>query len=222
MGLFSSISKGFSGILGSPTDLLGDLTGANAAADAASQAAALQAGLSREAIAEQRRQFDSLQALLAPFVKTGTSALGGQADLLGLNGSGSQQSAIAAIQGSPQFASLLASGENAILQNASATGGIRGGNTQRALMEFSPNLLSQLIEQQYSRLGGLTSIGQNSAAQTGNAGMQTGTTIAKLLGQQGAAEAGGILAQGGLQRQIFSDALNLGMTAATAGRKAFF
>lgn len=218
MGLFSSISKGFSGILGSPTDLLGDLTGANAAADAASQAAALQAGLSREAIAEQRRQFDSLQALLAPFVKTGTSALGGQADLLGLNGSGSQQSAIAAIQGSPQFASLLASGENAILQNASATGGLRGGNTQRALMEFSPNLLSQLIEQQYSRLGGLTSIGQNSAAQTGSAGIQTGTNVASLLGQQGAAQAGGILAQGGLQRQIFSDALNLGSTAA----KAFF
>lgn len=216
MGLFSSIAKGFTA-KGS-LSLLGDITGANAAADAASEAAALQAGLSREAIAEQRRQFDSLQALLAPFVKTGTSALGGQADLLGLNGSGSQQSAIAAIQGSPQFASLLASGENAILQNASATGGLRGGNTQRALMEFSPNLLSQLIEQQYSRLGGLTSIGQNSAAQTGSAGIQTGANVASLLGQQGAAQAGGILAQGGLQRQIFSDALNLGSTAA----KAFF
>lgn len=218
MGLFSSISKGFSGVLGSPTKLLGDLTGANAAADAASQAAALQAGLSREGIAEQRRQFDALQALLAPFVKTGTSALGGQADILGLNGDAAQNSAIASIQSSPQFSTLLKSGENAILQNASATGGLRGGNTQRALMEYSPTLLSQLIEQQYSRLGGLTSLGQNSAAQTGNAGMQTGANIANLLQQQGAAQAGGILAQGGLQRQIFSDALNLGSTAA----KAFF
>jgi len=218
VGLFSSISKGFSGVLGSPTKLLGDLTGANAAADAASQAAALQAGLSREGIAEQRRQFDALQALLAPFVKTGTSALGGQADILGLNGDAAQNSAIASIQSSPQFSTLLKSGENAILQNASATGGLRGGNTQRALMEYSPTLLSQLIEQQYSRLGGLTSLGQNSAAQTGNAGMQTGANIANLLQQQGAAQAGGILAQGGLQRQIFSDALNLGSTAA----KAFF
>lgn len=174
--------------------------------------------MSREGIAEQRRQFDALQALLAPFVKTGTSALGGQADILGLNGADAQGSAISAIQGSPQFSTLLKSGENAILQNASATGGLRGGNTQRALMEYSPNLLAQLIEQQYSRLGGLTSIGQNSAAQTGNAGMQTGVNIANLLGQQGAAQAGGILAQGGLQRQIFSDALNLGSTAA----KAFF
>lgn len=218
MGLFSSISKGFTGILGSPQKVLGDITGANAAADAASQASALQAGLSREGIAEQRRQFDALQSLLAPFVKTGTSALGGQADILGLNGADAQGSAIAAIQGSPQFSTLLQAGENSILQNASATGGLRGGNTQRALMEYSPNLLSQLIEQQYSRLGGLTSLGQNSAAQTGNAGMQTGANIANLLQQQGAAQAGGILAQGGLQRQIFSDALNLGTTAA----KAFF
>lgn len=196
----------------------GDITGANQAADAASEAAALQAGLSREGIAEQRRQFDALKALLAPFVKTGTSALGGQADILGLNGDAAQNSAIASIQSSPQFSTLLKSGENAILQNASATGGLRGGNTQRALMEYSPSLLSKLIEQQYSRLGGLTSIGQNSAAQTGNAGMQTGVNIANLLGQQGAAQAGGILAQGGLQRQIFSDALNIGSTAA----KAFF
>jgi len=216
VGLFSSIKKGFTA-KGS-LSLLGDITGANAAADAASEAASLQAGLSREAIAEQRRQFDSLQALLAPFVKTGTSALGGQADILGLNGADAQGSAISAIQGSPQFSTLLQSGENAILQNASATGGLRGGNTQRALMEYSPTLLSKLIEQQYSRLGGLTSLGQNSAAQTGNAGMQTGANIANLLAQQGAAQAGGILAQGGLQRQIFSDALNLGSTAA----KAFF
>lgn len=216
MGLFSSISKGLG--FSSATKALGDITGANQAADAAMRASELQAGLSQQGIAEQRRQFDALQALLAPFVKTGTSALGGQADLLGLNGATAQGSAIDAIQGSPQFSSLLAAGENSILQNASATGGLRGGNTQRALMEFSPTLLSQLIEQQYSRLGGLTSIGQNSAAQTGNAGMQTGVNIANLLGQQGAAQAGGILAQGGLQRQIFSDALNLGSTAA----KAFF
>ena len=216
MGLFSSISKGLGFDAGMKA--LGDLTGANQAADAARDASNVQAQMSREGIAEQRRQFDALQALLAPFVKTGTSALGGQADILGLNGADAQGSAISAIQGSPQFSTLLKSGENAILQNASATGGLRGGNTQRALMEYSPNLLAQLIEQQYSRLGGLTSLGQNSAAQTGNAGMQTGANIANLLGQQGAAQAGGILAQGGLQRQIFSDALNLGSTAA----KAFF
>lgn len=209
MGLFSSIGKA----LGRS---VGGLTGADQQSRAMQRAADTQAGAAQAGIDEQRRQFDALQALLAPFVKTGTSALGGQADILGLNGAGSQQAAIDAIQGSPQFSSLLAAGENSILQNASATGGLRGGNTQRALMEFSPNLLSQLIDQQYSRLGGLTSIGQNAAAQTGNAGMQLGSSVAGLLEQQGAARAGGQIAAGSVVRQTFNDLLSLASAAGGA------
>jgi hypothetical protein len=58
-------------------------------------------------------------------------------------------------------------------------------------------LLSSLIEQQYNRLGGLTSLGQNAAAGVGNAGMSTGANISNLLGRQGQAQAGGILGQQG-------------------------
>jgi hypothetical protein len=39
-------------------------------------------------------------------------------------------------------------------------------------------------------------MGQNAAAGVGTAGMQTGTNIANLLAQQGAAQAGGTLAAG--------------------------
>lgn len=123
-------------------------------------------------------------------------ALQGQQDLLGLNGFGAQQTSIDALKNSPMFTSLLAQGENSILQNASATGGLRGGNTQSALAQFSPALLAQTINDQYSRLGGITALGQNSAVGVGNAGMQTGGSIAALLQQQGAAQAGGALGQG--------------------------
>ena len=90
---------------------------------------------------------------------------------------------------------LVRSGENAMLQNASATGGLRGGNTQDALMRFRPEVLSQLINQQYGRLQGLAGLGQSSAAFQGNAGMQTGQNVAGLLEQRGAASAGGTLGQ---------------------------
>jgi hypothetical protein len=117
--------------------------------------------------------------------------------LLGLGAPGAQQQAIAALQASPQFQALQQQGENAILQNASATGGLRGGNVQAALAQFRPALLSSLIEQQYGRLGGLTAIGQNAAAGVGNAGMSTGANVATLLGRQGQAQSGGILGQQG-------------------------
>lgn len=119
-----------------------------------------------------------------------------QKDLLGLNGADAQQAALASLQNSPVFSGLVQQGENAILQNASATGGLRGGNTQGALAQFRPNMLNQLIQQQFANLGGLTSLGQNAAAGVGNAGMSSANQISNLLQQQGAAQAGNYLAQG--------------------------
>lgn len=131
-------------------------------------------------------------------------SLDAQRNLLGLNGNAAQASAIQALQGSPQFTSMLQQGENSILQNASATGGLRGGNTQAALAQFSPALLAQTINDQYARLGGLTSLGQNAAAMQGNAGMQTGNNIANLLAQSGSAQAGNALAQGRAQAGMWN------------------
>lgn len=174
----------------------------NQAKKAAKGAANAQTEASEAGIEEQRRQFDAVQKLLTPYVNAGTGALTGQQDLLGLNGTNAQQAAISGIEASPQFGSLVQQGEDAILANASATGGLRGGNVQGALGQFRPQLLAQLIDQQYARLGGLTSVGQNAAAGVGNAGMQTGNNITQLLGQQGAAQAGAALATGRANAQM--------------------
>jgi hypothetical protein len=172
---------------------------ASAQSQAAGQAADAQSRAAELGIEEQRRQFDLTRELLQPYTQAGAPALAQQQAFLGLSGQPAQQQAIQGIEQSPQFASMMQQGENAMLQNASATGGLRGGNVQGALAQFRPQLLNQLLEQQYSRLGGLTSLGQQSAAGVGTAGMQTGTNIANLLGQQGQAQAGGILGQGRAQ-----------------------
>lgn len=194
---------------------IGKLTGAQAQADAAGQAAQTQGAAAQAGIDEQHRQFDAYQAMLQPFVNAGKGSLTGQQDLLGLNGMPAQQSAINGIQTSPQFTALQQQGQDAILANASATGSLRGGNTQGALAQFSPSLLSSLIDQQYQRLGGMTQIGQASAAGTGGAGMQTGQNVAQLLQQQGAATAGGQIAAGSVGRQGFSDLFKIGSTIAS-------
>ena len=163
---------------------------------AAEEAANIQAGSAQTGIAEQRRQFEAMQKLLQPYTEAGKPALEAQQALIGLQGPEAERAAIERIRGGETFKALSQQGENALLQQASATGGLRGGNIQGALAQFRPQLLSSLIEQQYGRLGGMATLGQQSAAGVGGAGMQTGTNIANLLGQQGAAQAGGELAQG--------------------------
>lgn len=183
------------------TQVVGGIMQSEAASDAAgAQAAASQAG-----IEEQRRQFDMVRELLKPYVEVGTPALQQQQALIGLQGAEAQQAAIAGLESSPLFQARVRQGEEALLQRASATGGLRGGNIQAALAQFRPQMLQQEIETQYGRLGGLTSLGQQSAAGVGTAGMQTGARVAGLYGDVGAAQAGKELAQG----QAFANVLNL-------------
>jgi len=178
---------------------------------AAGQAADAQTGASKRAIEEQRRQFDAMQELLRPYVEAGTGAIGQQQALLGLSGPQAQQEAIQALQSSPQFQALTQQGETALLQNAAATGGVRGGNLAGALAQFRPQMLSQLIESQYGRLGGLAQLGQASAAGTGSAGLQTGSNISNLLGQIGQAQAGQSLAQGQAVGNVANTAGNIAL-----------
>jgi hypothetical protein len=174
----------------------GSLLSAGVQSSAARKASAAQTASAQTGIEEQRRQFDAVRELLAPFVTGGTTAFGQQMALTGAAGADAQRAALQAIEQGPEFAALARQGENAILQSAAATGGLRGGNVQGALAQFRPQILSGLIEQQYSRLGGLASAGQNAAAGVGTAGMQTGQNISSLMQQQGAAQAGAALAQG--------------------------
>lgn len=200
------------------SQVVGGILSSNAQSDAAESAANAQSAASAAGIAEQRRQFDAVRELLKPYTEAGVGALGAQQDLLGLNGGTAQQGAYTALENSPAFTSLTKTGENAILQNASATGNLRGGNVQGALAQFRPQLLAQLIQSQFGNLGGLTSIGQNAAAGVGNAGMASGNNVTQLLQQQGAAQAGAALANGRANANAFgSIGGGLGLFAGSGG-----
>ena len=181
------------------------LIGSSMQADAAGQAADAQAEASERSIEEQRRQFDAVQALLKPYVDIGPPALQQQQNLIGLGGPEAQAAAISALESSASYQDKIRQGEEAILQNASATGGLRGGNIQGALAQFRPAMLQSEIDRQYGRLAGMTTLGQQSAAGVGTAGMQTGARISGYEGDIGAAQAGGALASG----RAMSSAFNL-------------
>lgn len=155
---------------------------------AASKAGKLQVASEQEAIAQQRAAIEEqrlareeMRTLLNPYVEAGGSALQGQMAALGLAGPEALEAYVAQQEKSPYFQSLARQQEEAILQNASATGGLRGGNVQGALAQFRPALLNQFLDQQYGRLGGLTKIGQASAAGVGAAGQEAATQIGQNL-----------------------------------------
>jgi hypothetical protein len=226
MGLLSAIGTIGGAIFGGPVGaaiggtLGGAIEGGQQQSQAAGAASAAQSQAAQAGIDEQRRQFDLTQKLLQPYTEAGAPALKQQQAFLGLGGAPAQQQAIQGIEQSPAMQAMLQQGENALLQNASATGGLRGGNIQGALAQFRPQLLNQLINQQYERLGGLTSLGQQSAAGVGTAGQAMGGNVATLMGQQGAAQAGGILGQARgeqMQAQAIPQALGTFMSMPGGG-----
>lgn len=189
----------------------------NKNAKAAKNAAEAQSESADAGIAEQRRQFDKMVELLSPYSKAGQGSLTAQQNILGLNGAAAQKNAINGIQNSPYFQATAKQGESAILQNASATGGLRSGNTQGALAQFRPALLNSLVQQQYQNLGGITQLGQASASGQASAGMNSANSISSLLQQQGQAQAGGIIGQQNAQNQGINSLLQLGGAAYGAG-----
>ena len=146
-------------------------------------------------------------SILNRYAQGGLPAFQEQQAIAGLSGAEPQQAAISQVESSPEMAEMIRQGENAILQNASATGGLRGGNTQAALAQFRPQILNSLINQKYDRLGGLSSTGGNMAQYvTGAGGMasqnllnagQSATNNLAQIGQSSAAgQAAGALQSG--------------------------
>lgn len=202
---------------------------ANQNKKAARSAQDSQEQMAEKQLAEQKAQFEAMNELLAPYVEAGTPALkqmAGYSDigpmainkqkaLSGLNGYKAQQKAISEIEKSPLLQAQMKQGEEAMLQNASATGGLRGGNTQAALAQFRPQMLQQAIDQQYAKLGGLANFGagmtqnlaqtgQASAAGQGVQGMQQAQNLGGIYNQMGINQGNYILAQNSANNQMVS------------------
>jgi hypothetical protein len=167
-------------------------------------------GLAEKGVIEQREAFNKLVGLMSPYAQAGLPAIGGfgtyqtaglgavpileryaaggapaleqQQAIAGLLGPERQRQAIASIEQDAGYQAQAQAGEEAILQRASATGGLRGGNVQAALGQFRPALLQQAIEQQYGRLGGLTALGGAAAQNLATSG-QGATEFLARLGQ---------------------------------------
>ncbi|ASY45369.1 hypothetical protein CJD35_13695 [Sphingobium xenophagum] len=121
-----------------------------------------------------------------------------------------QQGAIDALKASPLYSSLYRNGEQAILANGAATGGLRGGNMQNSLANFGADTLSTVIQNQLANLGGIANMGMGSAGQLGQFGANMAGQVGNALTQQGQARAGAALTTGGINAGMASSLGALG------------
>lgn len=185
---------------------IGGLLGAGSQKKAVKKATQAQVDALNRGIDVQNQQFQQTRSDFAPYREAGTAALPQILDILGLNGPDKAAAAIQALKASPVFTSLYDQGKEAVLQGASATGGLRGGNTDAALYQLGQGTLSSVIGDQLSRLGGLAGLGEGATDAVAGFGAHTADNVTGLLKGQGDARASGALAIGGINNQMWQSA----------------
>ena len=215
MGFFSDLnekrkkgslsSKAFSEIYGDaegPMDYLiggnadvADIWGRQEARDsraAEEEAAGVQETQADRALAEYRRQFDTSQENMEPWLEAGTNALGQQQNFLGLSGVEAQQKAYDDYQMSPGQEFLRKRGEKAVVRQHAAIGGLGGGRVRSALNQQGIGFAAQDFGNHYSRLAGMSNTGQATGQQMGQLGQNYAGNAAQQYGLIGNARASGI------------------------------
>lgn len=187
MGLFSGIASLVGGFMG---------------ADAAENAADTQLQASREATAEQRRQYDQTREDLLPFYQSGTGANSQLAYLLGINpgnveggaadpyatvnkdmgqfGSLSKQFSLSDYQADPGYAFRLAEGQKALERSAAAKGLTNSGAALKAAVGYGQDMGSQEYNNAYNRYNANQTNLYNRLAGISGTGQNSANTIANV------------------------------------------
>jgi hypothetical protein len=198
--------------------------GALIGADASRHAANTQADAAKNATDAQLQMFNQNKADLAPWAQGGRTANTELMRLLGLGGPAGSFDPNAQLvrpfgmqdfQQDPGYQFRLQQGENALVNQASALGGVNSGRTLKDLTTFGQRMGSQeygnafnryQLQNQniYNRLSAMSGSGENAAGMTANLGANA-AALGGQFGLQGAnAQAAGIIGQnnaiqGGIQ-----------------------
>jgi hypothetical protein len=159
------------------------------------------------------------------FREEALTSLAGLYDLEG--GEGDQQALIERAMNSPLYKALMGGrelGEESIMRNASATGGLRSGNVQGAMYDYNTQLQNQALLQSYNEqiqgLTGLASLpsGANAIAQTISS---IGATRAGGVAGAGATTAQGMIADANAKSQGSQNAMGNLMGLGSLGIDAY-
>lgn len=109
--------------------------------------------------AQNQADKDANKAMLSPYTKAGAAASDEQMALLGLRGKKAGTEAMGRFSESPGQRFMRERAEKSLLRNASAIGGLRGGNVRSALVEQGVGFAAQDYDNQLRRLSSLSGRG---------------------------------------------------------------
>lgn len=155
----------------------------------AGKAAKTQAASADRASEIQQENFEQTRKDLMPYSDAGKTSLNQLMGQMGSNGYFNQNFTGQDIYSDPSYQFRLQQGQDAIQSSAAAQGGLLSGATLKALQNYGQESASQEYgnaynrfnadqTNRYNRLSNLVGVGQNAAAQVGNAGAQTSQAIA--------------------------------------------
>lgn len=219
---------------------LGSIFGGNSAKEASTKAMQAQTDAYNRAIDIGNQQFQTTRTDYMPYTTAGASAMNELAAYLGLGGQGivagdqvptggtpvhigglgpgqTVRQKIEELKQSPIYQSRYNAGEEALLQTAAATGGLRGGNTQRGLADFGSDVLASVYSDLLARLAGVAQFGVGATGSVAGFGAQNTTNAANLTGQIGNAQAANYLTRGGITANQWASAGGFLDDAASAG-----
>lgn len=156
---------------------------ANRQSAAGKDAARAQRDAAGLGIDEQRRQFNTFQENIQPYLGAGTGALPSLQALNSGNYSG--------FENSPDYLYARGQTQQGVERGAAARGGLYSGGTNVDLATALNGIASQNLGNYRGSLMGLAQMGQNSAVGAGSLGQQSANAISGLYGQQGNAAANG-------------------------------
>jgi hypothetical protein len=172
----------FGGLIGAGISGLGSWLGADAAAKA-----------QKDATKAQLDMYNQTRSDLGGYRDAGTNALNYYQNAMGLNGQGAQQGAWNSIYtNNPAFEGAVSNANRDLQNSAFARGMGMSGNLANQLYLNSAGMRYNAGQTTLGQIFGLAGLGENAAAQTGNAATATGQQIGQSIGNAGLAQGIGI------------------------------
>jgi len=166
------------------------------------------------ALAQQQKGLDYQMKLDAPLIANRNQAMGLQSDYYMGGPEGQQQFYDQAMQ-SPGYENYLQQGEERILRNAAATGGLRGGSVNPALALNQFNVAQGLVDQRLQGLNQFANPNLNTANITNTYG-----NMGNIQQQSAIAQGQAKQSMGGMGLGALMGGLSMGMSSGMFGSSA--